>query len=161
MQTPNNRARRRRIAFVVGLVASLAALFTVLGGAGLAQGVASAAQYQYGKKTTICHKGRTIRVATAGWEAHRRHGDVQGACAADAKRKGKGHGRPEAGDDSTRAAKAEKAPKPEKAESREKAERQEQAEQVEDESPAEADKPERREERGNDGNGRGGGRGRG
>ncbi|MBM3678618.1 MAG: hypothetical protein FJW96_12165 [Actinobacteria bacterium] len=31
-------------------------------------------------RITICHKGRTITIARAAWAAHRRHGDVEGAC---------------------------------------------------------------------------------
>ena len=60
--------------------------FASLGGVGLAQG-AGLAQYQYGKKLTICHKGKnTIRISTRAWPAHKRHGDTLGTCA-DAKKK--------------------------------------------------------------------------
>ena len=42
---------------------------------------AAAAQYQYGKvKVTICHKGKTIRVAQPAVRAHLRHGDTLGPC---------------------------------------------------------------------------------
>ena len=42
---------------------------------------------QYGKKVTICHKGKnTIRISTRAWPAHKRHGDTVGTCA-EAKKK--------------------------------------------------------------------------
>jgi hypothetical protein len=42
---------------------------------------AAAAQYQYGKvKVTICHKGKTIRIAQPAVRAHLRHGDSLGPC---------------------------------------------------------------------------------
>jgi hypothetical protein len=42
----------------------------------------SAAQYQYGKKVTICHKGKnTISVSIHAWPAHQAHGDTLGPCA--------------------------------------------------------------------------------
>jgi hypothetical protein len=42
---------------------------------------AAAAQYQYGQpKVTICHKGKTIRVAQPAVRAHQRHGDSVGPC---------------------------------------------------------------------------------
>lgn len=61
-------------------------LFTTLGGIGFAGGSTSASQYQYGhgqygKKVTICHKGKTITVSVNAWPAHRAHGDHEGACA--------------------------------------------------------------------------------
>lgn len=144
MQTPKTPVARRRLAFVVALAASLTALFTVLGGAGLAQGLASAVQYQYGKKVTICHKGKTIKVATASWKAHQRHGDTQGACATD-RRKGKNRGKSEVEtergakptrDDrvADRAAKAEKPEKAEKAEKAEKSERSDSDADADDDS---------------------------
>jgi hypothetical protein len=44
----------------------------------------SAADDQYGQeKVTICHKGHTITVAEPALAAHERHGDVEGACAAE------------------------------------------------------------------------------
>jgi hypothetical protein len=156
VQTPNNPARRRRIAFVAALAASLAALFTVLGGAGLAQGLASAAQYQYGKKSTICHKGKTIRVATASWKGHQRHGDTQGPCVERARPKSKGHGKAEARDEESRTERAEKREQADQAEKAEKPEKPEKVEQADDDE--EVSEPEERQERGN-GNGRGRGRG--
>ena len=49
---------------------------------------ASASQYAYGPagkaygktKITICHKGKTIRIAAPAWKAHQKHGDAQNAC---------------------------------------------------------------------------------
>ncbi|MBD0338188.1 MAG: hypothetical protein ICV67_02770 [Thermoleophilia bacterium] len=48
----------------------------------------SPAQYGYGPagkaygkaKITICHKGKTIRVAAPAWKAHQKHGDLPHAC---------------------------------------------------------------------------------
>ena len=42
---------------------------------------AAASQYQYGRvKVTICHKGKTIRIAQPAVRAHMRHGDSPGPC---------------------------------------------------------------------------------
>ena len=50
---------------------------------------ASASQYAYGPagkaygktKITICHKGKTIRIAAPAWKAHQKHaGDHHGPC---------------------------------------------------------------------------------
>ena len=48
----------------------------------------SPAQYGYGPagkaygktKITICHKGKTIRVAAPAWKGHQKHGDTLGPC---------------------------------------------------------------------------------
>jgi uncharacterized membrane protein YgcG len=75
-------ARRRRVfvAAAVAVVASLA--FAALGGIGLAGSAISLAQYQYGKKVTLCHKGKnTITVSAKAVPAHLRHGDKLGPCA--------------------------------------------------------------------------------
>jgi uncharacterized membrane protein YgcG len=67
-------------------VLSAVAVFAALGGIGLANGVISVAQYQYGHdKVTICHKGKTLTISTKAWPAHQRHGDTQGACATEKK----------------------------------------------------------------------------
>jgi hypothetical protein len=54
--------------------------FAALGGVGQAQNAISAAQSQYGKKVTICHKGKTIKVSKHALRAHLRHGDTLGPC---------------------------------------------------------------------------------
>jgi hypothetical protein len=63
-------------------VLSAVAVFAALGGIGLANGVISVAQDQYGHdKVTICHNGHTITISKRAWPAHKRHGDTQGSCA--------------------------------------------------------------------------------
>jgi hypothetical protein len=77
---------RSRWLVAVAAAASLAALAS-LGGVGFAQSGIGLAQYQYGKKITICHKPgtpaeHTIKISFNAWPAHLRHHDVQGPCAA-------------------------------------------------------------------------------
>ena len=72
----------RRAAIAAALATSLLAAFAALGSVGAAQSTIGAAQYQYGKKVTICHKGHTISVGKAAEPAHVRHGDSVGTCAA-------------------------------------------------------------------------------
>ena len=80
-----NPGRQTRAVAAIGLAAGMAVLFTSLGGAGLAQNAVSAAQGQYGKKVTLCHKGKkTISVGKAAVPAHLRHGDTLGTCASAA-----------------------------------------------------------------------------
>ena len=74
----------RRAAIAAALATSLLAAFAALGSVGAAQSTIGAAQYQYGKKVTICHKGHTISVGKAAEPAHVRHGDSVGTCAAAA-----------------------------------------------------------------------------
>ena len=74
----------RRTAVAAALATSLLAAFAALGSVGAAQSTIGAAQYQYGKKVTICHKGHTISVGKAAEPAHVRHGDSVGTCAAAA-----------------------------------------------------------------------------
>ncbi len=82
----NNRRRRIAAAAAVAVVASTA--FALLGGVGLAQSAIGLAQYQYGKKVTICHKGKkAISVSVRAWPAHKRHGDTEGACVGTAENK--------------------------------------------------------------------------
>ena len=65
----------------VCLLTALAAL----GGVGVAQSAISSAQGAYGKKVTVCHKGKkTISIAKSAWPAHQRHGDTLGTCASAA-----------------------------------------------------------------------------
>ena len=59
-------------------------VFAALGGVGVAQSAVSAVQYQYGKKVTICHKGKTITVSKNAVPAHVRHGDTLGPCTSTA-----------------------------------------------------------------------------
>ena len=70
------------------LVALAAVMLAGLAIAGPGQGKgASAAQYAYpsgkayGKsRISICHKGKTIKVALPAWKGHQKHGDTLGAC---------------------------------------------------------------------------------
>jgi hypothetical protein len=79
----------RRVAVAAALATSLLVVFAALGGVGAAQSAIGAAQYQYGKKVTICHKGKTISVGKAAEPAHVRHGDSVGTCAAAKAKKAK------------------------------------------------------------------------
>jgi hypothetical protein len=77
------RSDRNRLATAFALATGVVALFVALGGVGVAQSAVGAAQGQYGKKTTVCHKGKkTISIGNAAVAAHLRHGDVVGTCAA-------------------------------------------------------------------------------
>jgi len=79
--------RGRRGVALVAIVAASVVAFASLGGVGLAQSAVGLTQYQYGKKVTICHKGKhTLRISTRAWPAHKRHGDTVGTCA-EAKKK--------------------------------------------------------------------------
>ncbi len=53
-----------------------------LAGMGLAAngGGIAAAQYEYGQKVTICHKGHEITVSSHALKAHLKHGDTVGEC---------------------------------------------------------------------------------
>ena len=65
------------------MVVCLLTAVAALGGVGAAQSAISSADKAYGKKVTICHKGKnTLSIAKAAWPAHQRHGDVLGTCAA-------------------------------------------------------------------------------
>lgn len=80
--------RRTRIASAVAVAVAAITAFASLGGAGLAQSAIGLAQYQYGKKVTICHKGKkTIRVSVRALPAHKRHGDTEGPCVGTAGKK--------------------------------------------------------------------------
>ena len=73
----------RRLASTLALAVGVVSLFVALGGVGMAQSAISASQYQYGKKATVCHKGKkTISIGRAAVPAHLRHGDTVGTCAA-------------------------------------------------------------------------------
>ncbi len=82
MRKPLRRriASRKAIAAAVAIASVVA--FASLGGVGLAKSAIALAQYQYGKKVTICHKGKnTITISLKAWPAHQRHGDTLGPCA--------------------------------------------------------------------------------
>jgi hypothetical protein len=77
--------RRRLRAILAATIASVASLgaFAALGGVGFAQTGIGLAQYQYGKKVTICHKGKvTITISVNALPAHLAHDDKVGTCAA-------------------------------------------------------------------------------
>jgi len=76
----NNSAKVPRIAAATALVACMVMAFAALGGVGQAGNAISAAQSQYGKKVTICHKGKTIKVSKHAVRAHLRHHDTLGPC---------------------------------------------------------------------------------
>jgi len=83
---------------MVVVVVTALAMFASLGGVGLAHSAISLAQYQYGKKVTICHKHKnTITISVRAWPAHKRHGDSEGACV-QAKKHGHGKGKGNAGE---------------------------------------------------------------
>ena len=93
-------AKDFRIAFIAVLAVVALVAVTALVGLGVASSgkSAAAAGYQYGKKVTICHKGRTITVSVNAMRAHMAHGDKLGPCTATARSngngKGKGKGKP-------------------------------------------------------------------
>jgi hypothetical protein len=80
------------MAFIAVVAVSVVA-FALLGGVGLAQSAVGLVQYQYGKKVTICHKGKTIKISARAWSAHKRHGDEVGTCAALKKKHAKAEAR--------------------------------------------------------------------
>ncbi len=87
---------RARLSVIAALTAALLAAVGALSGVaapppgkgkGKGKGKASAAQYKDGtgkahgkSKVSICHKGKTIRVAQPAVKAHLRHGDKLGSC---------------------------------------------------------------------------------
>jgi hypothetical protein len=78
-RTENHRTYRL-LATIAATIVAVGA-FATLGGIGLAHGVINLAQYQYGKKITICHKNKvTITISVNAWPAHQRHGDTVGPC---------------------------------------------------------------------------------
>ena len=90
-QSGNSKSRQARGLAAIGLTAGMVALFATLGGAGMAQNSGTAAEGQYGKKVTLCHKGKkTITVGKAAVPAHLRHGDTVGTCAAAKAKKAEG-----------------------------------------------------------------------
>jgi hypothetical protein len=101
-ETRNLHGKGARAAVAAAVVTGTVAVFAVLGGAGMAKDSISAAQYQYGKKTTVCHKGKkSISIGNPAVPAHLRHGDTVGSCTSAAAKAKK-----------AKAAKAAKAGKP-------------------------------------------------
>jgi hypothetical protein len=92
----NDSAKGVQSRIVIAAVVAIAAVaaFASLGGVGLAKNALALGQYQYGKKVTICHKGKhTLTVSVKAWPAHQRHNDTLGACATTHKQnKGKHKG---------------------------------------------------------------------
>ena len=99
MRNPRGSGRRGRVAAWIVVAIAASAAFAALGGVGLAQnGIGhqqsqvGLQQFQYGKKVTVCHKGKkSIRISVRGWLGHKRHGDAMGTCEVS-KRHGK-HGK--------------------------------------------------------------------
>ena len=88
MRGRNDRGRLRRAVVAAVVVTMAVAAFAAFGGISLANGVISAAQYQYGgHKVTICHKSgkkgkeQTLTISAKAWPAHQRRGDQLGSCA--------------------------------------------------------------------------------
>lgn len=80
-----NPKKTPRIAAAAVLVASMLVAVAALGGVSHAQNVITPAQDAYGKKVTICHKGKkTISISKSAWPAHQRHGDTLGSCSSAA-----------------------------------------------------------------------------
>ncbi len=85
------RAARPGVRLLVAAVLA-GVMLVALGGLGYAASggpAATAVEYQYGKKVTICHKGKTIRVSVNALRGHRRHGDGLDACTAADRAKAK------------------------------------------------------------------------
>jgi hypothetical protein len=78
-----------RITAAAGLVVCMLVAVAALGGISAAQSAVGSAQGAYGKKVTICHKGKTITVSEKAWPAHQRHGDTLGPCTSAAAKKAK------------------------------------------------------------------------
>ena len=91
--------RPGRIALAVAIVVLVLSAAAMTAGVGFAKDSTSAAQYQYGKKVTLCHKTHStkhpwvkITVSVNAVKAHRKHGDVDPPCPATAPAK-KNHGK--------------------------------------------------------------------
>ena len=85
------RAARPGVRLLVAAVLA-GVMLVALGGLGYAASggpSATAVEYQYGKKVTICHKGKTIRVSVNALKGHRRHNDSLGPCTAADRAKAK------------------------------------------------------------------------
>jgi hypothetical protein len=83
MRNRTGNDRKGRVLATIGATIVAVTAFATVGGVGLAHGVINLAQYQYGKKITICHKNKeTITISINAWPAHQRHGDTIGRCQA-------------------------------------------------------------------------------
>ena len=90
MEQSNGIHRNWRMTAALAVAVTAAVAFASLGGAGSALSGVGLAQYQYGKKVAICHKGKkTIVVSIRSWPAHKRHGDTKGPCPRFKKHHGK------------------------------------------------------------------------
>lgn len=84
-QLRNSTKKSPRIAAAAVMVTCMLAAAAALGGVGHAQNVITAAEGAYGKKVTVCHKGKkTISISKSAWPAHQRHGDTLGSCSSAA-----------------------------------------------------------------------------
>jgi membrane protein involved in colicin uptake len=114
-QLKNPTKKSPRIAAAAAMVVCMLVAVAALGGVGHAQNVITAAQGAYGKKVTICHKGKkTISISKSAWPAHQRHGDTLGTCSSAAAKaakakKAKAAKAAKAKAEKAKAAKAEKA----------------------------------------------------
>jgi hypothetical protein len=80
-------SRRARLGTGLAFVAVAMLAASVLAGLGFASSTPSAAQYQYGKTTAICHHTAskthpwvTLHIDIRAWPAFLQHGDTLGAC---------------------------------------------------------------------------------
>jgi len=130
-----NPKKSPRIAAAAALVVCMLVAVAALGSVGHAQ--SSSAQKAYGKKVTVCHKGKkTISISKSAWPAHQRHGDTLGSCASAA----------------AKAAKAKKAKAAKAAKAKAAKAKAEKAEKKQDDSSQRGDNP---------GKGKGGEKGKG
>lgn len=84
----SNSRKTPRLAAAIAVAACMVLAFAALGGVGLAQTSGGPGEGQYGKKVTVCHKGKkTLSIGKPALPAHLRHGDQAGTCAAVAKAK--------------------------------------------------------------------------
>ena len=135
-----NPKKSPRIAAAAALVVCMLVAVAALGSVGHAQ--SSSAQKAYGKKVTVCHKGKkTISISKSAWPAHQRHGDTLGSCASAAAKAAK-----------AKKAKAAKAAKAKAAKAKAEKAKSEKAEKKQDDSSQRGDNP---------GKGKGGEKGKG
>ena len=142
-QLNNPTKKSPRIAAAAAMVVCLLAALAALGGVGAAQSAISSAQGAYGKKVTICHKGKkTISISKSAWPAHQRHGDTLGTCSSAAAKAAKAKKAKAAKAAKIKAAKAKAAKaKAEHAKSKADEAKPDQAEKKQDASSDHGDKP--------------------